>query len=159
MKKELNILIMFVALWCFGIIAAPLFSSSAISIFLYRFYSIVCHQFYSRSFLIHNDPFAVCIRCTSIYFGFLSALLIIRISSQIRSRNFDTFVLLTITSLPMFIDGTASLLNIHESTMLSRMITGSIFGVGMALLLHRSLTEIIHTNIIKKTKKYEFETR
>ena len=157
MKKELNILIVFVVLWCAGILAAPIFSGSIISSFLYRFYSVVCHQFYSRSFIIHNDPVAVCIRCTSIYFGFLSVLIIVRILPQIRSKNFNTIIVLTISSLPMCIDGIASLLNIQESTTMSRIITGSIFGIGMAFLLHRSLTEIIHTYIIKRTKEYEFE--
>ena len=158
MKNEMNVLIVCVLLWCFGIIAAPLFSGSYFSIFLYRFYSTVCHQYYSRSFLIYDGPFAVCIRCTSIYAGFLSALIIIRFVPQIRLKNFNTFILLTVTSLQMFIDGTASLLNIHESTTISRIITGSIFGFGMALLLHRTLTEVIHIYIIKRTKWYGIET-
>jgi uncharacterized membrane protein len=35
---------------------------------------MICHQDPSRSWQLLGEPFPVCIRCTSIYFGFLAAL-------------------------------------------------------------------------------------
>ena len=158
MNKEWNVLIGIVSLWCLGLVLAPLTSGSLISDLLYKMYSSVCHQFSSRSFHLGDSPFAVCIRCTSIYFGFLSALIVLRFSIPLRSKNYQPVVLLLIVSFPMFADGMLSLLNVHESTTLSRIGTGSFFGIGMALLLHQTLTDSIHT-FLKRVKLYEPETR
>jgi len=58
------------AAWCAAIIAAPLFDSG----FLYGLFSSICHQYPERSWFLSGQPLAVCIRCTSIYVGFLVAL-------------------------------------------------------------------------------------
>src|SRR6059036_2100079 len=67
----------FVALAIFGcaaaaVVAAPLAgrhghprAASAI----YALFSTVCHQRAERSFFLASEPFAVCQRCTGIYFG------------------------------------------------------------------------------------------
>jgi uncharacterized membrane protein len=57
-------------LWCLSILAGPITRSSAI----YSFFAMICHQDPSRSWHIFGEQFPVCIRCTSIYFGFLAAL-------------------------------------------------------------------------------------
>jgi uncharacterized membrane protein len=57
-------------LWCLAILAAPITGSSAI----YSFFAMICHQDPSRSWHLAAEPLPVCIRCTSIYFGFLAAL-------------------------------------------------------------------------------------
>lgn len=57
--------------WCLAIVAAPLFHLTPI----YQIFSAVCHQLPTRSWHIHGEPLAVCIRCTSIYYGFLAGLL------------------------------------------------------------------------------------
>ena len=41
---------------------------------IYSFFALICHQDPSRSWHIAGEPLPVCIRCTSIYFGFLAAL-------------------------------------------------------------------------------------
>lgn len=158
MKKELNLVIGLASLWCLGIVLAPLTSGSIISNLLYSIYSTVCHQFDSRSFHVDDEPFAVCIRCTSIYIGFLSALIVLRFSIPLRSKNYQPVILLLIVSLPMFVDGMLSLLNVYTSTTFSRIGTGSFFGIGLALLLHQTLTDVIHT-FLKRVKVYESETR
>jgi len=58
-------------LWCLAIVAAPLFHLTPI----YLFFSAICHQLPARSWHIHGEPLAVCIRCTAIYYGFLAGLL------------------------------------------------------------------------------------
>ena len=54
-------------IWCLLIVAAPLLRSPA----LYLLFSRICHQQTARSWHIFGEPFAACIRCTSIYLGFL----------------------------------------------------------------------------------------
>jgi uncharacterized membrane protein len=57
-------------LWCAAIVAAPIFSISAI----YAFFSLICHQAPERTWFLLDHPLPVCIRCSAIYFGFLLAL-------------------------------------------------------------------------------------
>jgi uncharacterized membrane protein len=56
--------------WCLAIVAAPFFHFTPI----YLFFSAICHQLPARTWHIHGEPLAVCIRCTGIYFGFLAGL-------------------------------------------------------------------------------------
>lgn len=58
------------SLWCLGIIAAPVAGFPAI----YSLFAIICHQDPARSWYLLGEPLPVCIRCASIYFGFLAAL-------------------------------------------------------------------------------------
>ena len=162
MKKSLNILIIFVALWCAGIVLTPVIISfypigTSLSKILYRFYGVVCHQFDSRSFHIHDHPFTVCIRCTAIYFGFFIILIGIRFSSTIQNKKFNPIIVLIFSSAPMLLDVLLSFTSFYEISMLSRLITGAIFGIGMALLLHRSLTETISS--LLPSQRYELKTR
>jgi uncharacterized membrane protein len=57
-------------LWCLSIVAAPAFRLS----WVYAVFSMICHQNPSRSWFLAGEPFAVCIRCTSIYFAFTASL-------------------------------------------------------------------------------------
>ena len=57
-------------LWCLSIAAAPAFGHS----WVYRFFSIICHQDPERSWRIFGHVLPVCIRCASIYFGFTASL-------------------------------------------------------------------------------------
>ena len=59
--------------WCGLIVAAPTFHLGPI----YLFFSSICHQLPERSWHIGGEPLAVCIRCTSIYFGFLLGLVVL----------------------------------------------------------------------------------
>ena len=61
-------------IWCLAIVAAPLFQLTPV----YLFFSTICHQLPDRSWHLHGEPFAACIRCTSIYVGFLAGLLVFR---------------------------------------------------------------------------------
>jgi hypothetical protein len=65
-----RVLFLAAAAWCLAIVAAPAFHLTLI----YNFFSVICHQQAARSWQIAGEPLAVCIRCTSIYFGFLAAL-------------------------------------------------------------------------------------
>ena len=57
-------------LWCLAIVAAPAFDPS----WVYGFFHRICHQDPARSWHLAGEPFAVCIRCASIYFAFTASL-------------------------------------------------------------------------------------
>jgi uncharacterized membrane protein len=59
--------------WCLAILAAPLFQWGPV----YVFFSMICHQLPGRSWHLDGEPLALCIRCTSISFGFLAGLLVL----------------------------------------------------------------------------------
>lgn len=145
MKKELNIVIIGAALWCAGVIVAPLLSGTLLSETLYRIYSVVCHQFESRSFHLHGEPLAVCIRCSSIYFVFLMTLIMLQIFTSLRDKKLNTILLLFLTAVPMAVDGSLSIFGLYHASDISRIATGSLFGIGMALLLHRSLAGTVRS--------------
>jgi uncharacterized membrane protein len=66
------LLLWLAALWISVIFAAPLLENRAI----YAFFSVVCHQIPARSWFLAGEPLAACIRCMSIYAGFLIALVL-----------------------------------------------------------------------------------
>ena len=57
--------------WCLAIFSAPIFDLVPV----YAFFSSICHQLPARSWHIHGELLAVCIRCTAISIGFLAGLL------------------------------------------------------------------------------------
>jgi uncharacterized membrane protein len=57
-------------LWCLTILMAPFLNWAAI----YQSFALICHQDPARSWHLHGAPLAVCMRCSSIYFGFLISL-------------------------------------------------------------------------------------
>ena len=163
MKKGANILLLCTLLWCAAIIGAPLMAVSGgffefLSVFLYKLFGVVCHQFDSRTFHLHANPFGVCIRCTAIYFGFLFGILAMRFSKNTVFQNYYVRILLLVTSLPMVIDGALPLTGWYEPTTISRLLTGAIFGFGISLILYNSLLEIITSLINSKVPKYESTT-
>ena len=67
-----KVLLSGVTAWCLAIVAAPLLDLTVI----YSVFSAICHQYPERSWFLLSQPLAVCIRCTSIYFGFLASLML-----------------------------------------------------------------------------------
>ena len=119
-------------LWCGAIFAAPLLSGgpwSGVSSFLYQFFHPICNQLDSHSFHIAGEKTAVCIRCTSIYVSFLAGLLVYPALSAPTRRIEAGRHSLLVAAAPMVVDVALSVLKIHESTSLSRLLTGSFFGI------------------------------
>src|SRR5688572_5419416 len=59
------------SIWCAAILAAPVLHLN----YVYDLFSLICHQDPSRSWHVFGEPWALCIRCSSIYLGFLAGLL------------------------------------------------------------------------------------
>lgn len=117
-------------LWCAVIVlptAAP--DSAAESVF--RFFASVCHQRADRSFLISGHQLPVCVRCASIYGGFLLGIIL----HPLIRRSVAHRALLLCGLLPMLIDVFLDVVGIHASNAFTRLASGSLFGVLAALAL------------------------
>jgi uncharacterized membrane protein len=120
------------ALWCSAIVAAPLLAHgpwAGVSDVLYAFFHPICNQLDSHSFHLYGEKTGVCMRCSSIYFSFLLALLVYPVFQPLGSRSGLSRTWLFVAVAPMTVDALLSLLRIHESSSASRILTGSFFGV------------------------------
>ena len=142
------------ALWCIGILTAPVLKHSGYDRYaqdLYSFYSRICHQMDARSFHIEGEKLGVCSRCSAIYFGFFMGLLLMplfRIHEKIKIQR--KWLLIAII-FPMFLDVVLSIAGLHISTVLTRIITGVLFGSLISGHIISSFTEAI-LQIIQRKK-------
>ena len=122
--------------WCVLILLAPLVvhSNPAISNNLYSFFKPVCHQDDARSFHIAGVKFAVCIRCSAIYFSFLVGVLLFPMLRR-RTISLSSRSMWLIAVVSMLIDVLLDTVGIHASTTWTRTITGGMFGFIAAQLI------------------------
>lgn len=139
-RRAFVLLLTAAALWCALIAAAPVFSAPPGG-FLYRFFSPVCHQDDARSLHIFGLQLAVCARCTAIYFGFLAG--VILSSFLAVGRRYPPKVLWIVAAGPMLLDVASGMLGIHDSSLVTRLVTGGLFGTVSALILTPILLEAI----------------
>jgi uncharacterized membrane protein len=139
MKISINYTLILVAtiVWCAAIVLAPVLATMGnaprISAEMYQFFGKVCHQIDSRSLHIGGEKFAVCARCSAIYFSFLAMLLVYPFLPKITIKESRLWILVII--LPMLLDVLLDAIGIHASTISTRLCTGSFFGLGIAYLL------------------------
>jgi uncharacterized membrane protein len=123
-----------VALWCIGILAAPLLKHAGwtqSADMLYSFFSRVCHQDDARSFHVEGEKIGVCIRCSAIYFGFFLGLITLPLSRALKRKNVPAMGFFLFAVLPMVVDAVLNAAGIHASTPMTRVITGALFGISM----------------------------
>ncbi|MBW7888906.1 MAG: DUF2085 domain-containing protein [Bacteroidetes bacterium] len=162
MKKQKYYIQFSAAVWCLSLVAAPFFahegkSLSSFSDFLYFFYSPLCHQLDAFSFHLFGEKFAVCIRCSSIYFSFfIGTLCALSIPAP---KNIRIFLL--IIFLPTLFDVGFNTVGMYHSSTVSRIVTGSLLGFGLAVALTDNLNETFHYLIssFSRIKNYAFKTR
>ena len=132
---------------CAALVGAPLLaeaSQAKSAAFLYLSFSTICHQDAERSFQLFGNPWAVCQRCSGIYFGlFLTLLLPPRCFRFVHESNFIRKWWVVVASIPLMIDGTLGLLNIWAGSAVIRLATGLLFGAMLMTLLVQGITELI----------------
>ena len=129
--------------WCALILLVPVAASSSgayrpIGSFVYAFFSPLCHQIGSRSFYLFGEPFAVCGRCTSIYFGFLSGVLaypLVRRTRMIAAGVQPGKMFLAVAALPMIVDFALEAAGLYASSNVIRAVTGAWFGLLIPFLI------------------------
>jgi len=148
--------------WCALILAAPLLAKTApaFSDGCYRFFSQVCHQLDGRSFHFGGQKFAVCIRCASIYFSFLAAIILLPFAIHPAKVRAPSPIIIGAMFLPMAMDAGLHVLGIHSSSTISRMVTGTLGGIALAcLLVPLFLETALHLKTNLKNKKVFYATK
>jgi uncharacterized membrane protein len=95
---------------------------------IYRAFAPFCHQLPERSYFLDGHKFAVCSRCTGIYFGFAFTLLLYPLVRSLRNAAFPERRWLLLAVAPMAIDWSLTFFGIWENTHTSRLITGLLLG-------------------------------
>lgn len=134
------------ALWCAAIVAAPLFSRlggayAEAAALLYSFFHPICHQLDSHSLHIGGSKLGVCARCFSVYAGFLLGLLLYPAVRPLRATLLPHRVLLIGAAVPMLLDVGLSLLGFPAGTQLTRILTGTVFGLAAPFFLVPAVIE------------------
>ncbi len=154
MPKRIYIaLLIAVGLWCLTIVA-PTFliglggaGGHAIADNLYFGFSRICHQIDDRSFHLFGAKFAVCIRCTSIYFSFFAGILIVPLFRSLAQASMPDKRWFLLAVLPMTVDAVCNDLKIHQSDDVTRSVTGAVAGVVFAFfvvpLIIEAVTQIL----------------
>jgi len=113
------------------IVAAPLLAAGHqdnIAGTIYHSFGLLCHQLPERSFFIAGQKFAVCSRCTGLYFGFAGTLLFYPLLKSLRRTDLPSRKWLIITAIPLLIDFSLTFLGIWENTHATRFLTGLLLG-------------------------------
>jgi uncharacterized membrane protein len=114
-------------LWCGLVLLAPTLGTESGG-FLYTFFHRICHQFDGHSLHIGGEPLAVCARCTAIYFSFPVGVLVYPLFRRVDSVSLPSRWLLAMIVLPMVLDVAGGMTGLHGVTLLTRLLTGSLFG-------------------------------
>lgn len=156
MKKYLNfynILLAFVFALSFFAFLAPIFMALGFDDLarpVYAVYSFFCHQLHYRSLHIYDYQVAWCTRDTFIWLGMLVAGVSLKF---FRVRSFKWYEIILFL-LPMAFDGGIQMIAtvfglssgdseiFYSSTNLTRMLTGSILGLGVGLWIFSTIEEL-----------------
>jgi len=148
-KVIYTLILVFSLLWCSAILLAPLWHntpgiSGDVSEALYTFFETSCHQQDSRSFHIGEEKFGVCSRCTSIYFGFLLAVIVYPFIRKLSNLDLPPIIYLLIAATLMIIDAGLDTFNILKNTFVSREITGVVMGFVLPLYIIPGTIRLFH---------------
>jgi len=113
------------------ILVAPIAAASGhngLAFAIYRAFGTMCHQIPERSYFIDGHKFAVCARCTGVYFGFAFTLLLYPLIRSLRSTATPPRSLLILAALPLAIDFSLTFFGFWENTHTSRLLTGALLG-------------------------------
>ena len=96
-----------------------------------------CHQRADRSFFLGDYQFPVCARCTGVFLGQLTAVILLISGKRLSAKA--AAGLLTV----MCADWLVQKLDVLESTNIRRLITGIMGGAGITFLYFKAATYII----------------
>ena len=113
------------------IVVAPVaqaYGYSSIALVIYTTFGKFCHQIPERSFFIDGHPFAICARCTGIYFGFAAGVMFYPLVRSLNRVDAPGRKWLVLALVPTAIDFVLDFFGILENTHLSRFVTGALLG-------------------------------
>lgn len=112
------------------------------SFFLYEMFGRVCHQIPERAFYLAGHPFAVCARCTGIYFGFAAGVLLYPLVRSLNRTDFPARKWLLVAAAPAAVDFALGLSGVWENTHLSRALTGALLGLAASFYVVPGLLDV-----------------
>ncbi len=110
--------------------------SAAAAPWVYLFFSKVCHQIADRSFFLEGMQLAVCHRCTGIYLGFWSGLLILPFWRQLASLLLGRPRIMLLFFLPMAVNV------VLDNTTWGRFSTGFLAGFPVSIFVWNALEQL-----------------
>ncbi|MBX2991115.1 MAG: DUF2085 domain-containing protein [Bacteroidetes bacterium] len=143
--------------WCTAIVTAPYLAAAAspLSVSVYQIFRPICHQLPERSFFFFGEKLAVCSRCSSVYFAFLAGTFVFpflhrRISPLFHNSVRTRFVLFAVL-LPMLLDVVGEFAGIHDSTFLTRTITGALLGLVLPFVILPAAIEGVQQLVVQRS--------
>ena len=143
------VFLLLTVVWNASIFFAPLFMElggafTKFSLFIYYFFSPVCHQQDSRSFHLFGYKLAVCSRCVSIYLGFLIAVIFYPVKIKLSNTELPSLWFLLIPVLLIAADAFFDMFGLFANSYLSRSITGAITGFVLPFFLIPGFVKLVN---------------
>ncbi len=131
--------------WCIAFVAAPVLRSLGVplSSFLYSLFAEVCHQFPDRSLHVAGEPFAVCIRCSAIYFGVSASMTASLFLARFHFEKYLPAWIFGVAVAPMATDVILNLTALHPSSLWTRALSGAAAGLVVPFFLMPPLVEAV----------------
>jgi uncharacterized membrane protein len=149
-KRIYTAFLISVGLWCLAIVAPAYLvafggpAGHSIADTLYLGFSKICHQIDDRSLHLFGVKFAVCVRCTSIYFSFFAGILVYPLFRTLDAASVPDRRWLLLAVLPMTADALLNDLKIHVSDDITRSVTGAIAGFVFAFYVVPLMIEAVN---------------
>jgi uncharacterized membrane protein len=157
-KMPLPARVFLAAFWgtvCAAIVTPPWLEAHGHSLaaaLLYAFFAPVCHQNPARSFVFLGHKWAVCHRCSGIYFGlFLASLLPYDLAAVVGLPRWRR-VWIVCAAAPLLLDVFLPVAGLWHSTPASRLASGLFFGAMLSSLLAPALAELVHEAPWRRTR-------
>lgn len=109
---------------------------------IYQGFHYVCHQIPARSFYFEGHPLGVCARCTGIYAGVASGVIVYPLVRRVGRIETPRRLWLLLALVPMTVDFSLTFLVLWQNTHLSRFITGALFGATASLYIVPGLIDL-----------------
>jgi uncharacterized membrane protein len=123
---------------------------------IYQSFSRFCHQIPERSFYLDGHPFAVCARCTGIYFGFAAGALSYPLVRSLKRSDAPARQWLLVALVPMALDFALDFFGVWQNTHLTRSATGALLGAVTAFYVVPGLLDLSRMKFRSESgKRYE----
>jgi uncharacterized membrane protein len=155
------IILVAVVIWCSLILLAPLASMHGypqVSHVLYTIFGRICHQFDSHSLHIGGEKVGVCARCSAVYFGFLFGVMMYPLLRSLSTPSLPHRRWILLAAVPMCADVILSIAGIHQTTVVTRLCTGSIFGILIAFTIVPGLSQAVSSFFPSHRRRHAYKT-
>jgi uncharacterized membrane protein len=134
-----NLVAFFLAALPFVIPYVASIGYTGLATWMYGAFGLMCHQRPERSFYLFGEQMGLCHRMTAIYVAtFFGGLIFALVRKRLRPLGFRGMFLL---AMPMAVDGFTQLFGLRESVWELRLITGTLFALGVMWFVLARLEE------------------